>query len=184
MLSVAGLAGCASTPPVSAPGLNKSLQTQFELDGRMAIHYRNDTSSANIHWQHRPESDVLTLSSPLGQTLSVLTRTASGVTLLDSEKQTHQAQNVSELTERLLGWQLPLENLAYWIVGHPAPDQTYQIQQDTQQGVVGLTQAGWTVTYSRWQQVDNLSMPNKLTLAGRGVEVRLVIGEWKLPKAE
>lgn len=185
LLAVSGLAGCASVPPqIPVSGLNQTVQEKFELDGRMAVRYRDDSSSAVIHWQHRPEIDSLTLSSPLGQTLTALTRDASGVTLIDSEQRTHRAQNVAELTERLLGWQLPLENLSYWIVGHAAPAQSYQMQQDAEHGLTRLIQSGWVVTYSRWQQVDGVNLPNKLTLAGRGVEVRLVIGGWKLAGME
>lgn len=185
MLMASVLAGCASAPPrIAVSGLNQVVQERFELDGRMAVHYRNDNSSAAIHWRHRPEIDSLTLSTPLGQTLTALTRDADGVTLVDSGQKTHHAQNVADLTERLLGWRLPLENLAYWIVGHAAPDQTYQVQQDAEHGITRLIQAGWVVTYSRWQQVGGVNLPDKLTLTGRGVEVRLVIGDWKLAGLE
>lgn len=185
LLLASVLTGCASAPPrVAVSELNQTVQERFELDGRMAVHYRNDNSSAAIHWRHRPEVDSLTLSTPLGQTLTALTRTADGVTLVDSEQKTHRAQNVADLTERLLGWRLPLENLAYWVVGHPAPQQAYEVQRDTEHGVTRLTQAGWVVTYSRWQQVGGVNLPNKLTLAGGGVEVRLVIGDWKLAGLE
>jgi outer membrane lipoprotein LolB len=185
LLFAAGLAGCASAPPqVAVSGLNRVVQEKFELDGRMAVHYRNDNSSASIHWQHRPEIDNLTLSSPLGQTLTVLTRDAAGATLIDSGQKTYRAQNVAELTERLMGWQLPLESLAYWIVGHAAPGEPYQVHQDAEQGLTRLMQSGWVVTYSRWQQVGGVNLPNRLTVAGRGVEVKLVVGSWKLAGAE
>lgn len=180
-LAISGVAGCASVPqPVVVTGLNQARQERFELDGRIAVHYRNDSSTAMIHWQHRPDVDHLVLSSPLGQTLTALTRDEQGVSLIDSAQKTHHAENVESLTEQLLGWKLPLENLSYWIVGNAVPGQAYQMQQDAAHGIAQLTQSGWVVTYSRWQQVDGVNLPNKLTLAGQGVEVRLVIGEWKI----
>ena len=180
-LAITGLTGCASVPPpVVVTGLNQARQERFELDGRIAVHYRNDSSTAMIHWQHKPEIDQLVLSSPLGQTLSALTRDKHGVSLVDSAQKTHHAENVESLTEQLLGWKLPLENLSYWIVGNAVPGQSYQVQQDAAHGLVQLTQSGWVVTYSRWQQVGGMNLPNKLTLVGQGVEVRLVIGEWKI----
>jgi len=185
LLAILSLTGCASAPPqVVVAGLNQIAQERFELDGRIAMRYRDDSASATIHWQHKPENDSLTLSSPLGQTLTALTRDASGATLVDSEQKTHRAQNVAELTERLLGWQLPLDNLTYWVVGRAAPDITYQLQQDNEHGLTRLTQSGWVVTYSRWQQVDGVNLPSKLSLVGRGVELRLVIVDWKLAGME
>lgn len=179
------LAGCATTPlQVVMPALNQNIQDRFELDGRLGVRYRDESSSGGIHWQHRPEIDNLTLSSPLGQTLTVLNRDANGVTLIDSGHQTHHAQNVADLTAQLLGWPLPLQNLAYWVVGRTAPDQPYQIQQDTEHGLINLTQSGWLVTYSRWEQVEGVTLPNKLSFSGHGVEVRLVISDWKRVKVE
>lgn len=181
LLVLIGMVGCASAPPqVVVTGLNQVALNRFELDGRMVVRYRDGSSIAMIHWQHQPDNDTLALSTPLGQTLSVLTRDAHGASLIDSEKHTHQAQNVAELTERLLGWQLPIEDLSYWVAGRAAPDQSFQLQQEADHGLTRLTQAGWVVTYDRWKQVDGMDLPNKLTLTGRGVELRLVIGEWKL----
>ena len=181
ILALSGMAGCASVPPpVAVAGLNQAVQVKFELDGRIAVRYRQDSSTAIIHWQHSPDIDSLALSSPLGQTLVALTRDANGVDLIDSHQQTHHAPNAAELTEQLLGWRLPLENLSYWVVGHVVPGQPYQVQYDAEHGLTQLTQSGWVVTYSRWQQVAGINLPDKLTLVGQGVEVRLVIGAWKL----
>lgn len=179
------LAGCASVPaPVAVTGLSQKAPLQFALDGRLAVHFRDQASTANLHWLHQPQFDKLTLSSPLGQTLVVLTRDQSGASLVDNEQKVYRAPTTTELSERILGWSLPLENLTYWVVGQAVPDQTSQTQLDPEHGLTRLMQAGWVVTYSRWQQVDGVNLPNKILLEGPDVAVRLVINEWKLGAAQ
>lgn len=179
------LVGCATAPSqVVMPTLNQNVQDRFDLDGRLGVRYRDESSSGGIQWQHRPEMDKVILSSPLGQTLAVLNSDANGVTLIDSEHKTHHAQNAADLTAQLLGWPLPLQNLAYWVVGRTAPDQPYQIEQDAEHGLIRLTQSGWLVTYSRWEQIEGVVLPTKLSFAGHGVEVRLIISDWKRVKVE
>lgn len=181
VLVVLSLSGCAGAPVTIAPhGLNPVALGRFELDGRLAVHYRADSSMASIHWQHSLASDSLILSSPLGQTLGVLTRDNNGVRLLDSQQQTHSAPTVAALTEQLLGWRLPMEDLTYWIVGSVVPNQAYQLQAETARHGMQLTQSGWVVSYDRWQPVAGISLPVKLTLTGHGVQVRLVISDWHL----
>lgn len=184
LLVVFMLAGCASVPPPVVSGLNRNAPSQFDLEGRLAVRYQDQSSTAILHWQHRAKIDKLTLSSPLGQTLVALTRDQSGASLIDSEQKIHRAPTTAELSERILGWSLPLENLTYWVVGQAAPDQSYQTLQDAEHGLTRLTQSGWIVTYSRWQQLEGVNLPNKILLENRGVEVRLVISDWKLMSRE
>lgn len=135
---------------------------------------------ANLHWQHLPTGDRLTLSTPLGQTVAVLTRDDSGVTLIDSQHHIHSASTMESLTEQLLGWRLPLQDLTYWIVGSAIPDKIYQFQAANDTRGMQLTQSGWVVTYKRWMLVPGMNLPDNLTLAGHGATVHLVISNWQL----
>ena len=176
-----GLVGCASVPPaVQVQQLNPVAALPFELDGRIALRYQDQSSTAGLHWSHSVAQDVVTISSPLGSTLAVLTRDKNGVRLLDNEQRVHQAKDSRELTGQLLGVKLPLDYLAYWVLGQAVPDVPYQTEIDATATLVRLQQAGWTVHYQRWQTLGGLNVPNKLMVAGEGSELRMVITQWQI----
>ena len=182
-IAILGLSGCAQLPVTVVPQtLNPVALSAFELDGRIAVHYRENSVIALLHWQHSPAIDSLVLSSPLGQTFMLLNRDRNGVTLVDSEHKRYAAPTMSGLTEQMLGWRLPLEDLSDWIVGSVVPNQTYQLQAATAQSGIRLMQVGWTVSYDRWQPVAGLNLPARMTLSGQGVEIRLIISDWHLPR--
>ncbi|MEQ1668260.1 MAG: lipoprotein insertase outer membrane protein LolB [Sulfuriferula sp.] len=184
LILMLSLAGCASTPPaVQVQQLNPVAALPFELDGRIALRYQDQSSTAGLHWSHSVAQDVVTLSSPLGSTLAVLTRNKDGVSLIDSEQRMHQAQDSRELTEKLLGVKLPLDYLAYWVLGQAVPNVTYQTEMDAAATLARLQQAGWVINYQRWQMLGDLNVPNKLMVVGEGSELRMVITQWKIEQA-
>ncbi|BBO99847.1 lipoprotein insertase outer membrane protein LolB [Sulfuriferula nivalis] len=175
------VAGCASTPPVvQVQQLNPTAARAFVLDGRIAMHYQTNAASANVHWVHSQAQDEVTLSSPLGSTLAVLTRDEYGVRVVDSEKKVYAGQDVTELTERLLGVRIPLDYLAYWVLGQAVPYAHFETKMDAASMLASLQQAGWTVSYQRWQQAGGYNLPNKLSVTGEGGELRMVITRWYL----
>lgn len=178
-----GLSGCATAPVAHAPAhLNANPVSDFELDGRIALRYGNESSLANIHWQHTPASDTLTLSTPLGQTVAVLIRDSKGVTLTDSGGHIHTASTLEDLTGQLLGWRLPLQDLTYWVAGSATPRLPYRVQTDSATGMVELAQSDWLVTYKRWTMAEGKELPNNLIVSGAGVTAHLIIGEWRLAR--
>lgn len=156
----------------------------FDLTGRIAVKYRDQSSSGNLRWQHRESSDDMVLLSPLGQTVTQITRDSNGVTLIDQAHKTHRAADAETLTGKLLGWRLPLSGLIYWVVGQPDPSLPYRVERDAQQYPMQLMQDGWQVNYSAWQTVDGQGLPRKITLQREDLKIRLVVDEWALKDIE
>ncbi|WP_413438574.1 lipoprotein insertase outer membrane protein LolB [Sulfuriferula sp. GW1] len=178
-----GLAGCATLAPEAEAPVAAQAPRIFDLSGRIAVKYRDQSSSGSLHWQHRPDQDNISLLSPLGQTVTQITRDADGVTLIDQAHKVHHAADTETLTRDLLGWRLPLSGLSYWVVGQPAPSLPYQADRDAQQRPTLLVQDGWRVNYSAWQTVDGQGLPRKMTLQRDDLEIRLVMDQWTLKTA-
>ena len=76
------LAGCAALPPPAAPPVQAGAQLQrpyfeaIELTGRLSVQYRRGSVDEALHgsfsWSQTPQRTVVTLLSPLGQTLAVI----------------------------------------------------------------------------------------------------------------
>jgi outer membrane lipoprotein LolB len=168
---VALIGGCAS-PAFTLPGKD----VQFELSGRIAMKYRDEAGSGNIAWRHALESDELLLTSPIGQGIARIVRDGKQVVLRTQDGQELKAEDAEALTERALGFRIPLAGLADWVRGRagaaPAP---LLVKKDAQGRLAELQQAGWTIEYQEYAG----ALPSRLRLVYPGIELRLAISEWK-----
>jgi outer membrane lipoprotein LolB len=149
------LAGCASLEPSSIE------KPEFDLAGRIAARYRDESFSGTLSWRHAHGADEMLISSPLGQGIARIARDGGMVTLTTAEPREYRAADVEALTEQVLGFRVPLEGLAQWVRGRPAPE---------------LESRGWQVEY---QERDAQGRPKRLRVTYPGVELRLAISEWK-----
>lgn len=150
-------------------------QVGFELNGRIAMRYRDDASSGTIAWRHRADGDEVLLSTPLGQGIARIVREGETVTLTTADAQEHRAADAESLTESVLGFRLPLAGLADWVRGRAAPGPAATVT-DARGRLTRLDQSGWTIEYLEYGENR---LPSRLKLGYPGIEIRLAIGEWK-----
>ena len=167
------LAACA-TPAFLVPAVG----VEFELAGRIAVQYRDDAGSGNIAWRHGARGDELLLTTPFGQGIARLARTGDEITLTAQDGREFRAADAESLTERVLGFRLPLLGLADWVRGRPAsapaPAPTHQ-RADAAGRLAELEQSGWRIEYLEYQG----ALPTRLKLNFPGLELRLAISDWK-----
>lgn len=170
------LSACATTPPVvQRPAADEA---PFTINGRIAIIQPERRDSAGLRWTHDAATDEVLLLAPLGQVFARITSDVQGVTLeADGEK--HMAPDAETLTQDLLGWQLPLSGLRYWVAALPAPDGEYRSEQDETGRLSVLYQQGWTIRYTRYAGEGRDALPLRLSLQREGMEVRVLIDEWE-----
>ena len=155
VLLAAFLAACAQVelkPPEGA--------LEFSLAGRIAARSGKDSFTGNISWRHAAGGDELLISTPTGQGVAQIIRQGDAVVLKTSEPREYRAADSEELTQRVLGFRVPLAGLAQWVQGLPAPE---------------LESRGWKVEY---QEYDAQRRPTRLRLTNAGAEVRLAIHQW------
>ena len=175
------LLGCASTPPAPQPVARpaQAEQAAFSLTGRLAIRHDDERSSAGVRWSHRNGADEILLFTPLGQTVARIRRDAQGV-VLDTPEKHYNAQDTEDLTQRALGWHLPLEGLRYWVLALPAPESNAGIEHDANGQVNMLRQDGWAIRYTRYAAQTPDSLPLRMNLQREGMELQLLIDEWEI----
>jgi outer membrane lipoprotein LolB len=83
------------------------------------------------------------------------------------------------LMQQVLGWQLPLSGLRYWITALPVPDSESSIERDANGQVRLLRQQGWEISYSRYAALTADALPLRMKLQREGTEVLLLIDEWE-----
>ena len=134
---------------------------EFDLNGRLAARYRDDAFSGIVSWRHAADGDEMLISTPMGQGVARIVRQGEAVAITTSEGREYSDRDGEALTERVLGFRLPIAGLADWVRGRPSP---------------ALEQRGWKVDY---QERDADGRPTRLRVTNTGVELRLVVSEWK-----
>jgi outer membrane lipoprotein LolB len=156
-LALALLVGACAQAPLRAP----QGALDFDLAGRIAVRYGKDGFTGNLGWRHARAGDEVMISTPLGQGVARLVREGDAVQLVTAEGREFRAADAETLTERVLGFRLPLEGLSDWVQGRPSPE---------------LEARGWRVEYL---ERDAFGRAKIMRLNYPGIELRLVVNEWK-----
>jgi len=149
------------------------------LQGKLGLRSEQESGSGTLWWQQSGRAYDIRLSGPLGRGATRIQGDPSGVTLEMAGRPSYQAESAEDLLEQQIGWRLPVEHLLWWVRGLPDPDRPSRLQLDADSRAARIAQAGWTVEYSRYQQVGNVQLPQRLQLAGHDVLLTLVITDWQ-----
>ena len=175
------LTGCAALRPAQdLPASNASVD-RFLLHGRVAVKLDERGYAAGLRWRHSPTGDSVTLLSPLGSVVAEIETDGEGAKLTTADNKIHRANDVQSLTREVLGWDLPLSGLRYWVIGRADPALPVQSQdRDDARRPTSLTQSEWTVTYLAYFGAS--AMPARMLLVHDRLKLRLIVDRWELPK--
>jgi len=177
------LAACATTraPPLpTGAGWEQRIgelqrSSSWQLDGRAAVAYQGQGWQATLNWRQLGDASEIHLAGPLGVGALVLKRTAAGLSLNGAPP----SDAVLPQLQQRLGFELPIDNLKFWLLGVPDPGGAYELTRNAQDRALKLTQAGWTIDYDRYMPVDGDLLPAHLSLSGAGVRVRIAVDRWE-----
>jgi outer membrane lipoprotein LolB len=148
---------------------------EFDLSGRLAARYANESFSGSLAWRHAPASDEMLISTPLGQGVARIVREGDVVTLTTAEPREYRASDAESLTEQVLGFRLPMAGLADWVRARPSGDAPVKTEKSADGRLLSLEQQGWKVEYQEYQG----ALPSRIRLTYPGIELRLVVSQWK-----
>jgi len=175
------LLGACATAPIQKeqPRPEQAELAPFAFNGRVAIRHDGERSSAGLRWTHRGLEDDILLLAPLGRTVAHVHSDALGV-LLETSGKSYFEQDAETLTERVLGWHLPLSGMRYWVLALPAAGSEAAIERAENGQIKVLRQDGWEINYTRYAADKPDSLPLRLTLQRNGMEMQLLIDEWEI----
>lgn len=175
------LAGCASTRPAQVlPASNVSIGA-FSLNGRVAVKLDDRGYTASLRWRHSATRDSLRLLSPLGSVVGEIEADSDGATLTTGDKKVYRSNDVQSLTREVLGWDLPLAGLRYWVTGRADPAAPVQAQSsDDKERLKSLMQNDWRIAYIEY--FGDSAMPSRLSLVYDRLNLRLIVEHWELPE--
>lgn len=196
------LAGCAALAPTTSPATLPAAKASaparqpinaIDLAGRLSVRYQKDGRNEALHgsftWAQRPDATVVSLLSPLGQTLAVITIKPTiaprSATIEQSGIATRTASDPNTLVADALGWPLPIAGLRDWLQGFTVDAQGGLQTISVNNTAAVRTADGWTLQYAAWDNADaanphpkRIDLTRQTTEAGE-VAMRLVIDEWQ-----
>jgi outer membrane lipoprotein LolB len=175
LAALVAVSGCASLPP---PRVARA--APFDLLGRVLVNYDGRAFTANVRWVHAVDGDDLWLMTPTGQALAQVREDGSGAILTAADQTQYRAARVEALTQRALGWELPMTRLQHWVLGAAVPDTAAEItERDASGKIRQLSQDGWRITYEYYPPTQNEGLPRRMELVGAAQTLRLVIDTWR-----
>lgn len=152
----------------------------WDVSGRLAIKGLSKGVSGGFRWTQASANYEVQLRGPFGRILAVATVDEQGATFTRAGQAPVYAPDADRLFARYTDYAVPVAALHYWLRGLPAPDEEYRHELDDAGRLIGLRQLGWTLTYTRYQNVDGMDLPAKFTALNQGLTLRFVLSDWHL----
>jgi outer membrane lipoprotein LolB len=180
------LTACASQPqpPLEQRSWQQhrqaiSEQTDWQFSGKVLVKTSAGADSASMSWRQSGADLHIEVAGPAGFKQVQLIRQGQQMRIFrDGEWQTMPATDVA--LEQLTGWPLPLDLLPWWVRGIPAPTVKPMTFELADERLASLQQAGWSIDYTGYQQVDDLLLPAGLRFSAAGVEGKILFKRWQL----
>ena len=191
LLVVLGLSitGCSSLPQAPTSGSltvtdwpqHKQQLRQlkhWEIKGKIGVRTSTDGGSAFIEWRQWNDQFKLRLSGPLGQGATFIEGGTDYATL-SSNQGKFSSHSPEALVFEHTGWDIPIENLVFWVKGIPADRGSYRSQVNASGTLERLEQLGWTLTFSRYTLALGHPLPQKIKIEKDDLTVILAIKQWQ-----
>lgn len=113
----------------------------FDASGRLGIKIDEKGSYAHFDWVRKNGVETIDVNTPIGSTVGQLCRDAQGVLAKDASGNIYTAETPEKLSEKLLGYNLPIKYLSVWANGEWVNGESYSFTSNGQ-----LRQLGWTIS--------------------------------------
>jgi outer membrane lipoprotein LolB len=81
--------------------------------------------------------------------------------------------------ERRLGFELPLAELRWWLLGVPVPGTPAEEHREGAGPITGFQQNGWHVSIHSRAPGLGFSLPERLTAEREGARMKLLVESWR-----
>jgi outer membrane lipoprotein LolB len=183
------LAACAPMA-VRKPGTTRQLAAQaareqmlaaepvWGLEGRFAASDGQHGGSGSLSWQQNGQQYQFTLRAPITGKSVQLNGGPNGAVLTGIGKQAIAGHDAGEVLNEEFGWDVPVEDLAWWIRGLKAPGRPAVLTFGANGLPATLDQDGWHVDYRDWYAERNPPLPRKVYASRDPYTVRVMIEQW------
>jgi len=180
------LTGCATAPSNNVATVAAYSDT-IDLSGRLSVNYQKDGNvqslTGNFDWTQRPGRVDVSLANPLGQTIATIEVTPQSATLTQGGRPPVTEADIDTLTQRALGWPLPVAGLRDWLQGYAVDAQGQRYAASPARNEV-VTKDGWRLRFMEWHDPDAAQPKPRVIHATRAaagdiqdLEIRIIVNQ-------
>jgi len=180
------LGGCATTTSSNVATVGAYRDT-IDLSGRLSVNYQTsgklESLTGSFNWAQRPGNVDVELVNPLGQTIATIAVTPQSATLTQAGRAPVTEADIDTLTQRTLGWPLPVSGLRDWLQGYAVDAQGQRFAASPARNEVE-TRDGWRLRFVEWQD-PNAAQPAPRVIHARraaagdiqDLEIRIIVNQ-------
>ena len=151
--------------------------TNWDMQLRVALRHKKASWRGTMQWMRNEDNFKMRLSDLLGRRLMLIeSREDGSAVAIDAEGNHKHATNPSSLMQSILGVEVPLDNLYYWLFGAPALGESYSHVVLNEQGLLkSYNQNTWTINYTAYSEAGCFDLPSRLMLSQADTQLWLHI---------
>lgn len=182
------LSACSTTSQLQKNANIDSIEdiSQFSIRGKMAfIGKDRKKHSVSFRWRQQADYYDIIINSVLGIQVASI-QGDDGFILIKSDGEIYESGYPDQLIERIIGWQVPVQQLSKWLLARHQGSQEQFNNQGRLKSFHQTTPNGETyqVSYQAYlkKTVANaeLELPSKIKLSHDAFTIRIQIYEWEL----
>lgn len=188
--SIIALSAC-SLPKQATETSNANWQVYFDkaselstwkVVGKIGVRSPTQTFTAAINeWKQTDDVYQMKLSSTFfGLGASQLVGNEQFLTVYQDDEAPLMSDNPDQLLDEALKLPLPIQYIKYWVRGLPAPDQAHELLVSASGTPKSLAQHGWELSFDKFHQLDDITLPKKIKLKRKTMSITLFIGSWSI----
>ncbi|OOF58267.1 lipoprotein insertase outer membrane protein LolB [Rodentibacter myodis] len=153
---------------------------QYRTKGQIGYISPKERFSSRFEWQYQhSKSYTLKLYSLISQSTLLIEMHPQGMTISDNNGNRQSARNAKLLLQEMIGMDVPLEHLAYWLKGQPVGSD-YKVGLNHFLGAFNYSLDGsiWTADYLSYHEEN--AMPENILLKNKTTSqtLKIRIDEW------
>ena len=169
-ISLAAVISLSIAVPATAQAPGEKMRF-FSMNGRIdVIDGTRGEYHGKIKWVRYGEEQDILMMAPTGKTLAMLTQKNGGFELM-----------TSELLQKALGYQFPLNGLDYWVQGAASPLSAFKSKPNAQGQFDSIAQDGWDIRYGQYFKPEGdvtSKVPRQITAVRGDLSIKVSVDNW------
>jgi outer membrane lipoprotein LolB len=186
IITVAGLAGCATTGSIELPDLDdwETRKTvleeadEWQFAGRIGVSAGDEGFNGKLWWRQDGVVFRARISGPVGVGTIFINGDGPELTLTERDGTVTELDDAESELRHRYGWTIPVSSLRFWALGIPDPASAYNAGFNESGQMSELSQRDWQVTIGEYAEGGGQEMPRRLTATSGNIRLRLVIDDW------
>ena len=175
--------GCASiSSSQRAQVAQLTAPESWRVFGKASVSSQETAQLFNYFWQYQDDYERLELdANNAGRIFSYERKQQRSKLNIAGREPILDTEPDAALQEQL-GWELPIAQLRYWLVGKAHPEALIAaVEFDDAGRLLKLSQHGWDLSYRGYHAAQSYHLPRLIVLSKGRFKVRILVSNWQLP---